>query len=148
MNQMALQNALQTKIGGSLMSGGLVSGVRGTFQRVRATVRLPRLGTESARVAVKDSTGVALSQAFITAFVGDEVPKELWGYYSNGDLKAVLTIAYDETNQVYVYMVSKVCADALSVEFDGAAIGSLVAVATIDVPVAAQLKHTAPALTA
>ena len=139
--------ALQTKIGGSLLQGGLMVRARGTLARIRNTVRPPRLNAEAARVVVKDTAG-AIDQAFIAAYVGDSIPKELWGYYKNGDLKAVLSVSYDETNTVYKYVVSKICPETLTVEFDAVAIGNLGAVTGVDLPATGQITHQAAALTA
>lgn len=146
---MALQNRF--KLGGNAgttgMGFGLLTRSRGTLTRIRAVVRPPRFGTEAARVVVKDTAGV-VDQAFVCAFIGDSLSKEVWGYYKNGDLKAVLTMYLDSAANKYKYVVSKVTVDTLTVEFDKVAIGNLSAISAIDTPGTGQITHEAAPLTA
>ncbi len=144
---MALQNRFKMGGTGQGMGFGLLSRTRGTVTRIRAVVRPPRFGTEAARVGVKDTAG-ALDQAFCYAFIGDSISKEVWGYYKNGDLKAILTLYLDSTTNKYKYVVSKITVDTLTVEFDKIAIGNLGAISQLDTPATGQIAHEAAPLTA
>ena len=141
--------AFQNRFGqmGQGMGLGLLTRSRGTLTRIRSVIRPPRLMTEAARVVVKDTNG-AIDQAFMTAFIGDSIAKEVYGFYKNGDLKATLTLYLDASANQYKYCVSKVTPDTLSVEFDKVAIGNLGAVTTLDTPGTGQITHAAAPLTA
>jgi len=96
---------------------------------------------------VRDVNG-NLAQAFLTGFFGDSINKELYGYYKNGELKAVLVCYWDETAQLYKFVISKVASESLTVAFDEVDIGNLGAVTAIDTPVTGQITHEAAALSA
>ena len=144
---MALSSRFGNVGSGQGMGFGLLTRTRGTMVRIRAVIRPPKFGTEAARVVVKDIAG-AVDQSFIGAFIGDSLSKEVWGYYKNGDLKAVLVLYFDATANKYKYVVSKISTDTLTVEFDKTAIGNLGAISAIDTPGTGQITHETAPLTA
>lgn len=102
---------------------GILPQFRATLMRIRAALPRPRYSDQAARVDVQ-SAGVSLTLSYLTSFSVGGTYAELWGFFKNGDIQALLSIYFDEATSEYVFSVTRNVWDALDVYFDGALIGT------------------------